>query len=131
MGRHRGTALSGLWGHIKLGFLGTLLVALVGCAQAPKLLYHWEGYQRQLYEHLKNDGTGPDEQLRQLQAQADKARTGGLALPPGFRAHVGMVNLRLGRDSEARQSLEAEKAAFPEAAPYMDFLLKRLNESKP
>ena len=131
MGRHRGAAMSSVRSYIKLGLQGTLLVALVGCAQPPKPLYHWEGYQRQLYEHLKSDGTGPDEQLRQLQAQADKARTGGLALPPGFRAHVGMVNLRLGRDSEARQSLEAEKAAFPEAAPYMDFLLKRLNEPKP
>ena len=107
------------------------LAALVGCAaQPPKPLYHWEGYQRLLYEHFKGDATSPDEQLRQLQAQVEKARLGGAALPPGFRAHLGMVQLRLGRDREAREQLEAEKTHFPEAAPYMDFLLKRMNAPK-
>jgi hypothetical protein len=103
---------------------------LVGCAPAPARLYHWEGFQGQLYEYFKGDGSSPEEQLRILDAQVQKARAGGAALPPGFRAHLAMIYLRLGRDGEAKQELEAEKATFPESAQYMDFLLKRMTAPK-
>lgn len=104
----------------------TLVVLLGGCAQpGPRPLYHWEGYQRQLYQSLDRSAN-PEQQLAELQQQADKARAAGSALPPGFRAHLGLLNLQLGRDHEARRLLEAEKAAFAEATPYMDFLLKRM-----
>ena len=103
---------------------------LVGCAPAPKRLYHWEGFQGQLYEHFKADSSSPEEQLRVLHAQVEKARASGAALPPGFRAHLAMIYLRLGRDGEAKQELEAEKANFPESAQYMDFLLKRMTAPK-
>jgi hypothetical protein len=103
---------------VALGF------ALVGCAQPVKPLYHWDGFQRQMYEHFKGDGSSPGEQLLVLEAQAQKAAASGAALPPGFRAHLAVVYLKLGRDAEARQQLEGEKAAFPESAAYMDFLLK-------
>ena len=102
----------------------------VGCAPAPKRLYHWEGFQGQLYEHFKADSSSPEEQLRVLHAQVEKARASGAALPPGFRAHLAMIYLRLGRDGEAKQELEAEKANFPESAQYMDFLLKRMTAPK-
>lgn len=104
--------------------------ALIGCAQAPKPMYQWGGYQGQLYEHFQGDSKGPEEQLRVLQEQMQKAQASGDALPPGFRAHLAMVYLKLGRDDEARQQLEAEKASFPESAHYMDFLLKRMAPSK-
>jgi len=41
-----------------------------------------------------------------------------------------MLYLRLGRDGEAKQELEAEKVNFPESAQYMDFLLKRMAAPK-
>jgi hypothetical protein len=104
--------------------------ALAGCAEAPKRLYYWEGFQGQLYEHFRADSSSPEDQLRILDAQAQKARASGAALPPGFRAHLAMIYLRLGRDGEAKQELEAEKANFPESAKYMDFLLKRMTAPK-
>jgi hypothetical protein len=103
---------------------------LVGCAPTPKRLYHWEGFQGQLYEYFKADSSSPEEQLRILGAQVEKSRARGAALPPGFRAHLAMLYLRLGRDGEAKQELEAEKANFPESAQYMDFLLKRMTAPK-
>ncbi len=114
---------------VRLGVVSTA-VALTACAQAPKPLYHWSGYQGQLYEHFKSDGSGPSEQARLLEAEAEKARAAGAVLPPGFHAHLGLVYLRLGRDDEAKLQLEAEKASFPESAQYMDFLLKRMNNPK-
>lgn len=107
---------------------GVLLMA--GCAQPPKTMYHWEGFQPQVYEHFKGDGSGPSEQLRVLEAEVQKAAGSNQALPPGFRAHLAMIYLRLGRDDEARLQLEAEKAAFPESAQYMDFLLQKANRKK-
>lgn len=107
------------------------VVALAGCAAAPKPLYHWEGYQRLIYEHLKGgSAAAPSEQLATLQAQAEKARASGAALPPGFRAHMAMLRLQLGEADEAHRLIEAEKAAFPESTPYMDFVLKSLRNKK-
>src|SRR6266705_1462339 len=108
--------------------IGGVLVG--GCAEAPKRLYHWEAFQDQLYEYFKADSSSPEEQLRILDAQVQKARARGAALPPGFRAHLAMIYLRLGRDGEAKRELEAEKANFPESAQYMDFLLRRMTVPK-
>lgn len=108
--------------------LGAALV-LAGCA-APKPMYHWDDYQKQVYESLKGDGSSPNDQLAALQKQADVASAKGQALPPGFRAHVGLLKLRLGDGEGARASFEAEEAAFPESKPYMEFLLKGMREKK-
>lgn len=111
--------------------LATLAVAaLVGCATHPRPLYQWDGYQRQVYEYLKGDGTAPTEQLAAMQAQAEKARSTGAALPPGFRAHLGLLHLQMGRYDEARSMFEAERIAFPESTQYMNFVLKSMGDKK-
>lgn len=102
-------------------------VLLLGCAQAPKPLYHWESYERQLYEHFKaGDGTDLQAQFDAMEISAQKASASGSALPPGFRAHMALLCLKLGRDAEAQQYLLAEKERFPESVPYMDFLLTQM-----
>ena len=103
---------------------------LAGCTPAQPRLYYWEGFQGQLYEYFRADKTTSEEQLRVLAAQVEKARGRNAALPPGFRAHLAMLYLRLGREGEAKRELEAEKVNFPESAPYMDFLLKRMTAPK-
>ena len=94
-----------------------IAAALMGCAHAPKPLY-------------KSDSLSPESQLHVLEGQMLKARAAGAVLPPGFRAHLAMVYLRLGRPDEARVQLEAEKASFPESSAYMDFLLKGMAAPK-
>lgn len=110
----------------------TILAAafvFAGCAQPPKPLYYWGNYQAQVYDHFRSDSKGPLEQLRLLDEQAEKAKSAGLPLPPGYHAHLGLVYLQLGRSDDAKRALETERSAFPESAPYMDTLLKRF-ESK-
>lgn len=104
-------------------------LVLAGCAQPPKPLYYWGNYQTQVYDHFRSDSKGPLEQLRLLDEQAEKAKSVGLPLPPGYYAHLGLVYLQLGRSDDAKRALETERSAFPESAPYMDTLLKRF-ESK-
>lgn len=113
--------------------IGLALIALLlaGCVQAPKTLYHWNGYQGQLYEYFKSgEGTDPQAQLTALQSQEQKAQTEGAALPPGFRAHVGLLYLQLGNLDQARIRFEEEKNVFPESTPYMDFLLRKMAPAK-
>lgn len=104
--------------------------ALFGCAHAPAPMYQWDTYQRNVYQFLKHEDANPEEQMRLMQAQAEKSRTSGTRLPPGFRAHLAMLHLQLGQDGEAKQQLQAEKEAFPESAHYMDFLLKQMDGKK-
>lgn len=104
-------------------------VTMLGaCAQpGPGPLYLWEAFPRQQYETLRLNGNGvPADQIIALQAHAAKARAAGAALPPGFRAHLGMLMLSTGDAQGAREAWRAEKLAFPESALYMDQLLKRL-----
>jgi hypothetical protein len=100
-----------------------------GCA-APVQMYHWPDYQRNVYDYMKGEAANPAEQLQRMSKQVDAASVAGRPLPPGFRAHVAMLQIQLGQYAEAKQQFEAEKTAFPESAKYMDFLLKQMSEKK-
>jgi len=108
--------------------VGTFIALLAGCAhKAPAPLYMWEAFPKMQYDTLLRPGMAPLEQVGAMEAQAEKARAAGASLPPGFRAHLGMLKLAAGDADQARQLWLAEKAAFPESTPYMDQLLKRLD----
>ena len=90
-------------------------------------MYVWESFPKMQYDTLLANGNSPFEQMAAMDAQAERARATGAALPPGFRAHLGMLRLAAGDADQARVLWESEKQAFPESSPYMDQLLKRLN----
>lgn len=90
---------------------------------------HVETFPRQQYDQLTRDAAVPDQQIKALDAHAEKARAANAALPPGFRAHLGMLHLEGGNASRARELWQAEKVAFPESALYIDQLLKRLDST--
>jgi hypothetical protein len=103
-----------------------LATLVAGCAQPPKTLYMWETFPRQQYDALLGSASSPDSQIQAMEAHAAKASGNGAALPPGFRAHLGMLYLGNGNAQQAERLWLAEKTAFPESAPYVDRLLKRL-----
>ncbi len=116
----------------------TLLVASMavctlatgGCAQrGPLPLYSWANFPRLQYDTLLREGASPQEQIRSLEAHAEKARAEHAALPPGFRAHLGMLYFHDGNATKAAELWRAEKATFPESTAYMDQLLRRLGET--
>ena len=103
------------------------LLFLAGCATPPVPLYVWGDFPRQQYQSLLREGSSPLEQIGAMNAIAERVRTGKGVLPPGFRAHLGMLHLRVGNADSARELWLAEKAAFPESRHYMDSLLKKLD----
>jgi hypothetical protein len=107
--------------------LGGCIAMLGGCAHREPPLYMWETFPRQQYDTLQRAGYSPLEQIRLLEAHAAKAQGANANLPPGFRAHLGMLLLEQGNPQRARELWQAEKLAFPEAAAYIDSLLKRLD----
>lgn len=107
--------------------LGGCVFLLGACAQTRPPLYTWEAFPRQQYETLMMSGNQlPADQVLAMQAQAEKTAASGGRLPPGFRAHLGMLKLSMGDADGARELWQGEKLAFPESAPFMDRLLKRL-----
>ena len=105
------------------------LLVLVGCATRPAPLYSWERFPRQQYEILLREGAGSLDQIAAMNSHAEKAKANNASLPPGFRAHLGLLHLSAGNADAARDFWMAEKVAFPESAPYMDSLLKKLDGS--
>ena len=103
------------------------LLTLQGCVHAPKPLYFWDSFPKQQYTALLHEAVSPDEQIRTMEAQAAKARASSAALPPGFRAHLGMLYLGAGNPQRARELWTAETSEFPESAVYMNRLLERLD----
>ena len=83
------------------------------CAQQPKSLYTWEGYQPTVYAYLKEDGNDYAVQAQTLEKSVEKARATNRELPPGFRAHLGMLYLKMGDGEKGVEQLQAKSRPFP------------------
>lgn len=106
----------------------TAALLLAGCASPPQSLYLWEAFPRQQYDTLLRQAS-PNEQIDKLEAQLNRARDKNAAVPPGLRAHLGMMHLEVGNPGRAQALFVAEKQAFPESSHYMDRLLKRFDSA--
>jgi len=108
--------------------LAPLLLLLTACANnAPRSLYYWGDFPAASYAWLKDDVRDGQEMLTLLEKDAQTAVANAHDLPPGFHAHLGLLYLKLGQTGKAVEHLQAEKAAFPESAPFMDFQLRALS----
>lgn len=111
--------------QVALAALASMLAACA--AKGPGPLYLWETFPRQQYDALLRGGFSPEDQIRQLEAHAEKAGAANAALPPGLRAHLGMLYLGAGNAERARELWKAEISAFPESSAYMDQLIRKLD----
>jgi hypothetical protein len=110
--------------HKKIGLLVVALL-LSACSTPTKSLYQWDQYQKTLYQHYQPGESSPGEQIAVLQKMVEKARAKGSAVPPGLHAHLGLLYANVGQNEEAFRQFDIEKTLFPEAAPFMDFLLRQ------
>ncbi len=106
-------------------FAAVGLFWLAGCAPQPTL-YHWGDYEDQVYDYLRSpEGGDLTAQIQVLEADVEKAKAQNKPLPPGFRAHLGMLYYARGKVDQAVEQFQLEKAAFPESTPFMDRLLNK------
>lgn len=111
---------------------GLAVAAAVGllsaCVQQPKSMYSWQAYQPSVYAYLKEDGSDNAVQAQALEKNIETARAANVELPPGFRAHLGMLYLKMGDGDKGVEQLQSEKLAFPESTPFMDFLMRNVGK---
>lgn len=116
----------------RLGLYALVLAAalpMYGCS-TPKTLYAWGDYQDSVYQSLKGDGkTSPEQQIQDLEAGLQKIASKGAAIPPGYYAHLGLLQLQTGHNDRAAAAWQKEKALFPESSQYMDFLLNNMKKN--
>lgn len=101
------------------------VLLLAGCVKAPKTIYEWGDYQPTVYQYYQQDKMGLQEQIQALQKVIELAKAKDKSVPPGLHAQMGLLYSQTGKIDEAFQQFAIEKNLFPEAAPYMDFLLSK------
>lgn len=106
-----------------------LALMLTACA-TPQRMYEWGGYQDKVYEHFKGQGAGPEQQILGLEEDLQRMSGKGMAPPPGYYGHLGLLYLTTGKSDQAAQAWNKEKALFPESTQYMDFLLNNMKKQK-
>jgi len=99
------------------------------CTSSSKTLYSWGSYETQVYAYLK--GESLEAQIGALERDREKIEASGYALPPGFYAQLGLLYAEAGDYAMVVSCFETEKACFPEAAVYMDFLLHGIYSQVP
>lgn len=99
------------------------MAGLSGCANRSQALYSWGSYESQVYAHLQ--GESREAQIQALERDQEKIEASGKTAPPGFYAHLGLLYAEAGNDAKAIACFETEKARFPEAIVFMDFLLNK------
>ena len=84
---------------------------LTACASQDHSLYHWNGYQEQIYEgfQIESGNTSPDKQLQKLQEEQQKAVAKNKPLPPGYLAHMGFCISRPARRTRRSWHLKLKK----------------------
>jgi len=116
------------------GALGLLALAAVLWdyqRRRTATLYDWGAYPQALALHLKQSGGDAARQASRLEEQLQRAGGAACAAPPGLHAHLALLHAQLGNEALALRHLQAEKALYPEAAPYMDFLLRNARRAAP
>ena len=95
-----------------------VLIYISGCASRPKQLYSWGDYEDQVYSYF--NGEAVEKQVVELEKHAEKVRAAGLALPPGYQAHLGLLYSKVGRDDKFAEQLEKERVNFPEVSAFFE-----------
>jgi len=113
----------------KNSFLSCVLISVVvlsGCVTPTPPLYRWGQYEDIMYSSYKNGGSDPVNDAVQLSEDMARTEAEGAQVPPGARAHLAYLYALQGNTEQAKALFEAEKAAFPESAVFIDGMIARM-----
>ncbi|WP_380181804.1 DUF4810 domain-containing protein [Kalamiella sp. sgz302252] len=114
---------------IKYSVAVATALLLTACAQKKENIYYWGDYQNSLYSYYQNS-SAPEKEIETLNKVIEQAKAKNKPVAPGLRAQLGLLYANTGRPDLAFQQFNAEKAAFPESASYMDFLMRNKQGAK-
>lgn len=116
------------------GVLSALIFAacLSGCGTTPRPEpgaqpgppYIWGAYEEQVFAFLNRGNL--EAQITALEQDLQRIVSGGKYPPPGLYAQLGLLYAETGNLEMAIAFFEQEKAFFPEAAVFINFLIMRL-----
>jgi len=123
--KHRGYTIA------RMGLAVAGLLLLSGCATWKQQdLYHWGSFSDANYLWLKdNNADEGGDVIAAMEKNLSMATAKGQRLPPGFHAHLGLLYLQANQIDLTIFHWEAEKTAFPESIPFMDFQLRALQDT--
>ena len=113
---------------IRLTTLLALAFTLAACATKTPALYSWQGYQANLDAYFRASSLSPDAQTQLMEQDLQKIRASGLAVPPGYHAHLGLLYGEQGNLDKFAQQVALEKNKFPESHTFMDFLTRNFKK---
>ena len=108
-------------------FAAAASLVLAACGSTQHIdtsLYQWgKGEQADsVYQSLTHEGD-PQEQLQKLEILTQDLK--GKKIAPGLYAQLGLLYNQAGDANKAAAAFNREAELFPEAKPYMQFLLNR------
>ena len=112
----------------RLVFSSVIVFLLVGCAAQKTSLYAWQRYQGNLDAYFRGDKIGLAEQAQNMESDLTKIKKSDGAAPPGYFAHLGLIYGQQGYMEKFAENLNIEKTNFPEATPFIDFLLRNFKK---
>ena len=113
---------------IRLATLLAVTLTLGACANKPPALYSWQGYQANLDAYFRPNSLSPDAQAQLMEQDLQKIRASGLAVPPGYHAHLGLLYGEQGDVDKFAQQVALEKSKFPESETFMYFLMRKFKK---
>lgn len=118
----------------KITLIGLFVLGLLfsGCVNQSKPLYNYGNYNESYYAYKKDLNA---ESMLVLQKSIEKViknagESTARRVPPGMYANLGYIYLKNGKINEAIANFEKEKVIYPEAAHFMDRMIKKTKLAK-
>ncbi|WOE31376.1 MULTISPECIES: DUF4810 domain-containing protein [unclassified Acinetobacter] len=117
--------------RLKMLMVGLFPLVMAGCmSQTAQPLYYWGSYPQQSYLLMsKPEKISIEAQITLLEKDLEKAKAHQQAVPPGFYAHLGLLNLDIHHTARAIEYFRLERQTYPESATLMDYLLNKMMHS--
>jgi hypothetical protein len=85
--------------------------------------YDWGRYEDSVYAvTARPDGFDLQAEIDSLEQQIEETISKERPIPPGLHAHLAYLHSVAGNPVAAREHLERERALYPEAARFVDYM---------
>lgn len=111
----------------RLAALAVALPWLPGCSSP---IYQWGPYEDSVARMYQPGGVDPAAEAAAIGEHIERTVSRGKLVPPGMRAHYGMLLIETGNAERGTAALRAEKEAFPESAAFIDGVIARMGASR-